>query len=112
LISSWSGIFTEPQAATGEKIYMVLCNSCHAPLNNHDGAIFKASWAGTTAADMMDYLMAEMPKNDPGSLSRTEYASIIAYLFKLNGMPAGTTQLAPDAASLKKVRIDTIGRSY
>lgn len=89
---------------------MVLCNSCHAPLNNHVGPIFKASWGGATAADMMDYLVAEMPKNDPGSLSRSEYASIMAYLFKLNGMPAGNTALATDAASLRKIRIDTVAR--
>jgi mono/diheme cytochrome c family protein len=110
VVSSWSGVFTDAQASTGEKVYMVLCNSCHAPLNNHVGAIFKASWASATAADMMDYLVAEMPKNDPGSLSRPEYASIMAYLFKLNGMPAGNRQLASDAAALRRIRIDTIGR--
>jgi hypothetical protein len=48
-----------------------------------------------------------MPKTEPGSLSKEEYASIVAYLLKLNGMPAGKQPLPADTAALGKIRIDS-----
>lgn len=107
LRSSQSGVYTEAQAQAGAQVYAELCNSCHAPLNNHVGPVFRASWGGATAADMLEYLMTSMPKNDPGSLTSTEYVAVMAYLFKLNGMPAGRAPMAADVTSLKQIRIDT-----
>jgi len=106
--STRDGVYTEAQATAGRTLYNDLCNSCHAPLQNHIGPVFRQSWSGSTVNDMMDYMVAEMPKNDPGSLSATDYAAVIAYLFQLNGMPAGPAPLAADAASLRQIRIDTV----
>jgi hypothetical protein len=48
-----------------------------------------------------------MPKNEPGSLSPEEYADVLAYLLKLNLMPAGPAELPPDSSALRTIRIDT-----
>lgn len=105
--STLNGVYTEAQADKGEALYNRLCNSCHAPLQNHVGPYFRQSWGGSTLGDMMDYMVAEMPKNDPGSLSAAEYADVIAYLLKVNGMPAGDTVLAAELRALRQIRIDT-----
>jgi hypothetical protein len=51
--------------------------------------------------------MRTMPKGDPGSLAPGEYAAIVAYSLKINGMPAGGDTLPSDSAALRKIRIDT-----
>ena len=47
-----------------------------------------------------------MPKDDPESLSVAERAQVVAYLLKLNGLPAGKTELPTDAEALKKIKIE------
>ena len=51
-----------------------------------------------------------MPTDNPGRLSRGQYADILAYLFRLNGFPAGARELPNDDEGLKKIRIETPGR--
>jgi hypothetical protein len=46
-----------------------------------------------------------MPADNPGKLSRNQYADIVAYLLQLNGMPAGTQALSSDPKLLEKIRI-------
>jgi hypothetical protein len=48
-----------------------------------------------------------MPKNDPGSLSPPESAQVMAYLLKMNDIPAGKSELQPDPAMLRRIRIET-----
>ena len=47
-----------------------------------------------------------MPKSDPGSLTPAEYAQAIAYLLKINDVPAGDHELPPDGEVLKKIRVE------
>lgn len=106
--STLSGVYSEAQALQGEALYIEACASCHHALGNHEGAVFKMSWGGVPALELLDYLTESMPKQDPGSLSRPQYLSLMAYLFKLNGMPAGPAPLPADAATLRQIRIDTV----
>jgi len=55
---------------------------------------------------MVSHLRQTMPNDEPGKLSHQQYVDVVAYLFKLNGYPAGTRPLPNDDAELKKVRID------
>jgi hypothetical protein len=55
--------------------------------------------------DLYDLISNTMPMNDPGTLSSQEYIDVIAYILKLNGVPAGKAELRPDAAALKQQRI-------
>jgi hypothetical protein len=46
-----------------------------------------------------------MPRGAPGSLSRPEYADVVAYLLALNGVPPGTTDLPATNAALAQIRV-------
>ena len=42
----------------------------------------------------------------PASLTPAEYAQVVAYLLKINDVPAGEHELPPDSEALKKIRIE------
>jgi hypothetical protein len=48
-----------------------------------------------------------MPDDRPGRLSREQYADVVAYLLRQNGMPAGPRRLSADPAQLERIRIAT-----
>ena len=47
-----------------------------------------------------------MPKNEPGSLTPKQSVEAIAYILKLNKLPAGQTPIPTDFAALQKIRIE------
>ncbi|HKS06150.1 MAG TPA: c-type cytochrome [Gemmatimonadaceae bacterium] len=102
------GVYTAAQAAEGYDVYLGMCNSCHAGLGNHSGEIFKQRWGDRALSELFDYMSEYMPKNDPGSLSPEDNARVIAYLLKVNGMPAGKTALPTDHAALERLWMDTV----
>lgn len=104
--STRSGVYTEAQAARGRDTFAGMCQACHTPAT-HTGPAFMASWGGRSLWELFDYLVANMPKSDPGSLSLEEYAQVVAYVLKMNGMPAGPRELPADEAALKAIRLDT-----
>jgi mono/diheme cytochrome c family protein len=104
--STLSGVYTSAQATRGEETYMNVCVACHPPAT-YTGAAFKTSWGGRPLSDLFDALVEKMPKNDPGSLSPAEYGQVVAYLLKINGNPAGKTELPAEAEPLKQIRIET-----
>ena len=101
-----SGVYSEAQAARGRDTFAGMCQACHTPAT-HTGPTFYASWGGRPLWELFDYLMANMPKSDPGSLSPEEYAQVLAFVLKMNGMPAGPRELPVDEATLKAIRFDT-----
>ena len=98
-----SGVYTEEQAARGAKIYRETCLSCHQPGEFGDGA-YMDGWSGQTAHDMIEHIRATMPQDNPGSLKRKEYVDVVAFLFRLNGLPAGDAEM--DVSSVKQIRIE------
>ena len=100
-----SGVYTVEQAARGEEAYGANCMGCHTAAA-HMGDIFASAWGGRPVSELYGFISAAMPKTEPGSLSKEEYASIVAYILKLNGMPAGKQALPADTAALGKIRID------
>ncbi len=103
--STADGVFTTAQANQGRELWASVCQSCHTP---HAGAPFKNKWMGRDLAALFTYTRNEMPKPDPGSLSDDEYAQAIAYLLRVNGMPAGPAPLAADSVSLSRIRFDSV----
>ena len=98
------GVFTSAQASRGEQTFNRVCASCH-DTGEFSGGRFRLSWVGRTAGDLFDTMSTLMPEADPGSLSPDAYASLIAYLFRLNGYPAGEVALPTDLAALQRVQI-------
>ena len=98
--SVWDGVFSPEQAARGEAHYVASCAACHgATLDGTgeapglSGGEFVSHYDQLTIAALFDRVRTTMPQNDPGSLTRDEYADVVAFLLKSNGFPAGTAPL-------------------
>ena len=104
--SSTAGVYTAAQASQGADNYSMMCTGCHTAAA-HMGDVFVSNWLGRPVADFYGFISSAMPKNEPGSLTPQEYASIVAYILKLNGMPAGKEELPSDTAALGKIRFDS-----
>ena len=104
-LSTLRGVYSDAQAVRGESTYRANCTSCHAT-SAYTGAPFARAWGGRTAFDLFELIRTTMPNDNPGRLSRSEYAEIVAYLFKLNGFPPGEQALPNDDDGLKRIRIE------
>jgi mono/diheme cytochrome c family protein len=103
--STRAGVYTARQAAGGYDIYVLSCVSCHSPAS-HSGTGFAAKWSGRPLSELFGFMRGAMPKNEPGSLSAREYTLVLAYLLKMNGMPAGPVELPADSVALSRIRIE------
>lgn len=104
--SSTAGVYTAEQATRGAEAYAGMCTGCHTTAA-HMGDVFVSNWSGRPVSEFYGFIRSAMPKNEPGSLSAEEYASIVAYILKLNGMPAGKDALPADSLALLKIRFDS-----
>ena len=105
--STMDGVYTAAQAVAGSDVFAAYCRSCHTP-TVHSGAPFRGKWFGRPVAVLYGYIRREMPKNEPGSMSDEDYAAALAYLLKVNGMPAGDMSLPADSAALHRIRLDSV----
>jgi len=109
--SIWDGVYTLDQAKRGA-LKSGLCVQCHGdglvggPAPELAGPAFAASWNGRTLGDLFDLIRLTMPDDDPGSLSRTVYADLVAYILAVNKYPTGDQEIGIDASALKLIRID------
>ena len=103
--STLSGVYTAEQATRGRNVFLGSCKSCHAP-ESHVGANFTRLWVGKPLLDLFKYVSEAMPENDPGSLAPETNADVVAYLLQLNAMPAGKTELLPEQALLREIRVE------
>lgn len=104
-LTTADGVYTAAQAKSGGDLYVMLCQSCHAAIT-HTGTPFRAKWVGRTLGDLYTYIREQMPKTEPGSLSEDEYTLVLAYILRMNGMPAGRRALNPTDGSMARIRID------
>ena len=98
-----SGVYTEAQADRGLKVFEGTCIACHQADEFSDGGYIDG-WSGQTASAMVEHIRDTMPQDSPGSLKRADYVDVATYLFRLNGLPAGDTEM--DSESAKKIRIE------
>ena len=109
-----SGVaYTDDQAKRGETVASKLCTSCHGPeLSGGEagptlvGLEFLGNWTNLTLGDFYDRVHATMPADAPGTLTPQQTSDVMAYVFKLNKFPAGTTELPTDLAALKGIKIE------
>lgn len=89
----------------GQDVFLGVCKNCHTP-ESHTTEAFVTKWNGKPLSELLQYLRDQMPKNEPGSLAAEEYADVLAYILKLNRMPAGDADLAANVNELQSIRID------
>ncbi len=97
--------FSAEQATRGERAFGSYCSECHTR-SDMSNADFRLKWNGRTVFDLFERIRTTMPESSPGSLSRDDYTTIVAYFLKLNGVPAGSTPLAADSSALSRARLD------
>ena len=109
----WDGVYSDEQAAKGREVYASKCAACHgSSLEGGDvaaalaGDQFNGTWSGTPLSDLFERIRATMPADAPGTLTRQQVADVLAHLLKSGKFPAGTTPLAPDAATLMRIRFE------
>ena len=106
-------LFTNAQAARGERLYAEHCASCHGlnlegrgatPLS---GETFRTKWAdGKHTVDDLYYIVrTSMPYSAPGKLSKQEYVDVVAYILKVNGYQEGGQELPVNPAALGAIII-------
>src|SRR5215470_2851802 len=106
-------LYSDAQAARGESVYQQYCAVCHGPSLQGNpaapltGPAFRARWEDGkhTLDDLFFIVRSLMPNNAPGSLSKAQYADVVAYILKVNGYPAGDAELIPTAAAMKEVTL-------
>lgn len=102
--SVWDSTYTAEQATNGETTFSYTCANCHATAQ-FTGPSFLGAWEGGTVYQLFQLISEQMPFDNPGSLPREQYRDILAYLFKLNGFPAGNRPLPDQPDELKQIRI-------
>jgi S-disulfanyl-L-cysteine oxidoreductase SoxD len=107
--SARSGVYTQEQAAAGEKIYFDRCASCHgddlagierAPALT--GAMFAESWHGKDLRRLLDRIDT-MPPSAPKTLSPADAVAVLAFILRASELPSGTTPLPADRARLAAI---------
>jgi mono/diheme cytochrome c family protein len=111
-VASWA---QTDQVAEGQKLYGKYCANCHG--DNGEGSkksppvVGKAALpldppAGAkvrktpfhTAKDVLDFISKNMPAKKPGSLKPEEYAAILAFDLKANGVDVTNKHIDPTSA--------------
>jgi mono/diheme cytochrome c family protein len=99
------GIYTAAQADRGAATFKTSCTACHEA-SRFTGDEFLAGWTGKPLHGLFEHMSATMPEDNPGSLKPQQYADVVAYFLRLNGYPAGKTELPGAADGLKAIAFD------
>lgn len=110
--SQWDGVYTDDQANRGRLIYGTRCVGCHGtdlkgvplPMTRlgHTknelvplvGDAFSNNWHRTPLAHLKERIRISMPQDQPGSLSRSQVAAVLAFMLQEGGYPAGDAELS------------------
>ena len=108
----WDGVYTEDQAARGQRTYDQECAACHLDDLMGDGiapsligSAFFFRWSELSMGDMYTAIRTTMPQGAPASLSPSGYADISAYMLQRNDVPAGSMELPSDVDDLEGIMI-------
>jgi len=110
--SVWEGVYTDEQAKRGEELYGERCVRCHGAtyMGGTDGALpligstFNGNWNGVPLDQMLDRIRTTMPMDKPMSLSRAQTADAMAFIFSINKIPPGKTELPRQAEMLHLIQ--------
>lgn len=113
--SVWDGVYTEAQAARGERQYGRSCEQCHGPDMSGDQVeeipslvldSFMTDWNGKSVRELFETMKRSMPKDKPGSLGTGAYVDLVAYLLQANKFPSGAKELSRTPEQLEPIVIE------
>ena len=99
------GVYTVEQARQGQAVHERHCVSCH-PRSFYEGS-FLTPWQGAPVSALYDVIELKMPEDAPGSLTPEQYAALLAWIFRLNDLPAGAKALSSDRQSMGRIQIES-----
>jgi mono/diheme cytochrome c family protein len=109
-ISAWDGVYTDAQADRGGAGFAGRCANCHGASLAGTGEApalvgpqLLSDFDGLTLGDLFDRIRTTMPQDNPGSLTRDQYADILAFVLKANGLPSGAKELDRRSEYLKAI---------
>ena len=88
-------------------VFRRICAQCHVA-TQFSGVPFKTAWGGRPAFELFEQIRTTMPNDNPGSLPRQQYADVIAYVMRLNGVAPSATELPVDESALRRVLITPV----
>jgi mono/diheme cytochrome c family protein len=100
--------FTTAQAAGGRANFASKCARCHG--SDLEGGVGPALVGGVLdgyfagpVGGLVDFVQSSMPQDMPGTLSRDETVTIVAFLASKNDRNPGGTPMPSDSAALGKM---------
>jgi mono/diheme cytochrome c family protein len=104
--STLTGVYSAAQATAGQDIFESTClGGCHNAAS-HKGMAFEQHWKGHSVSELFKIIYEKMPDDNPGALSAEQSAQVVAYMLKMNGLPAGKEDLPVDIEALSKIKIE------
>jgi S-disulfanyl-L-cysteine oxidoreductase SoxD len=107
----WDGVYTTAQASRGAVVFDAECAACHGPSGNGGGmapslvgAAFSANYDGMTVGDLYDRNRTTMPPGNEGSIATQQMIDVTAFMLKVNGFPAGNSELPAQSMALKAIQ--------
>ncbi|GAN81382.1 c-type cytochrome [Acidocella aminolytica] len=94
---SGNAIYTSADATQGRTDYNNECAACHnGDLSGNSGPALAGSkfesyleFTKISAQQLYGFIAEQMPANNPGGLSKTQYDDIFAYILSYNHYPSG-----------------------
>jgi alcohol dehydrogenase (cytochrome c) len=100
-----NGVYTAEQAQIGATAYATACAACHRPDLSGQfeapplaGANFMNVWRGRSTNELYTKIASSMPPTAPGSLNEQAVTSLVAFILRSNGAPAGNQAFAANTA--------------
>jgi mono/diheme cytochrome c family protein len=100
----WDGVYTSAQATRGEQAAKQNCASCHA-VTEWSNTMFITAWSGKSISELHTQIRTTMPFDAPGRLTPSQYADIVAYILKINNIPAGEVELPSEDSALQRITV-------
>lgn len=103
------GVYTEAQAARGERAFGNACGMCHEP-KQFTGDAFVKAWSDRPLQVLFEIISTSMPETNPGSLPAQDNADLVAYLLSLNQYPTGAAELKGTNEAMAAIRMEPPAR--
>lgn len=97
--NTMDGVYTAAQAERGQRVFQTVCSECHESSDWQDQA-FLDRWNEDSVFRLWYYIFERMPHGNPMTLSRVQVTDALTYIFQLNGLPTGPTELGTDDDSI------------
>ena len=99
------GVYSARQVRRGAGIFKDACSQCHQLEQFTDSGLIEA-WTGASGRRAVRLRPLQHAGGQPGRLRLSEYADVLVFIFSINGLPMGETEMSSDAELLQQILIE------